>query len=323
MIAVVALSLFYLGRRFVYTPLHAESIYRLGYERIFAGDYLRAKDRFYEAFALYPKKSWFYKYAEAFRDERQYTFASEKYDELLRHYPRDKKGVLDYASMETNYLFDYKKADDLIRSNILDYAVNDREGLLARGDNALEWGGIEPERYEIARESYARYRERYGTSDPLDERMLKYFIRTDDLGYVLPLQAYFMQSKKPGEPSKTKIGAATLAELGGYLLDKKLEEVRGVPNQYIEKIDGIYDILLRAVRMDPAQPEPHYHLARYYNYLGSETDERVILETALKAFDMAQQESAKRIDMRIDAQRRYAHILTANHEFIPAETQLV
>jgi hypothetical protein len=323
MIAVVALSLFYLGHRFVYTPLHAESIYRLGYERIFAGDYTRANDRFQEAFSIYQKKSWFYKYAEAFRDERQYAFATEKYDELLRHYPRDKKGVLDYANLNTNYLFDYKKADDLIRSNILDYAGNDREGLLARGDNALEWGGIEPERYEIAREAFARYRERYGTSDALDERMLKYLIRTDNLGYVLPLQRYFMQPKKPGEPVKTKISAETLAELGGYLLDKKLEEVRGVPNQYIESIDGIQQVLIRAVALDPALPEPHYHLARYYSYLGASEDERVILETALKAFESAKQESTKRIDAHIDAERRYARLLIANREFIPAETELV
>ncbi|MDR3304147.1 MAG: tetratricopeptide repeat protein [Treponema sp.] len=321
LLAVVLLSLLYLGHRFIYTPLHAESLYKLGYERIFKGEYIRANDRFGEAFAIYPKKSWFYKYAEAFRDERQYSFATGKYDELLRVYPRDKKGVLDYADMETNYIFDYKKADDLIRSNILDYAVNDREGLLARGDNALEWGGVDPEKYEIARESFSRYLERYGASPPLSERMLKYFIRTDNLAYVLPLQKYFMQAE-PGKAPKTKIAAATLAELGGYLLDKKLEEVRGVPNQFIEQIDGINDILLRAVRLDPMQPEPHYHLARYYNYLDSPTDERIILETALKAFDAAKQESVKHIDMRIDAERHYARLLAANREFIPAGAEL-
>ncbi|MDR1324551.1 MAG: tetratricopeptide repeat protein, partial [Treponema sp.] len=317
MLALVAASVFYLGRQFIYIPLQAESIYRLGYERIGAGDYERANDRFREAFALHRDKNWFYRYAEAFRDNQQYAQAEEKYDGLLLNYPRDKKAVLDYANMETNYLFDYQKADRLIRENILDYAVNDREGLLARGGNALEWGGIDPEKYETARESFARYIEYYGHTDPLDERMLQYFIRTDNLGYVIPLQHYFM------ETPNTTISAATLSELGGYLLDKKTEEVSGVPNEYIDNIDGIRDILLRSVRLEPTQPESHYHLARYYNHLQSTLEERITLETALTAFDATPRESVKLINMHIDAERRYAHLLAGSREFIPAELELL
>jgi tetratricopeptide (TPR) repeat protein len=317
MLALVAASLFYLGHRFIYTPLLAESIYKLGYERIGAGDYVRANNRFREAFALHRNKNWFYRYAEAFQENQQYLYAEEKYDELLLYYPRDKKAVLDYANMETNYLFDYRKADRLIRENILDHAVNDREALLARGDNALDWGSIEPEQYEIARESFARYMEYYGHTDALDERMLKYFIRTDNLGYVIPLQHYFMDTPN------TTIAASTLSELGGYLLDKKIEKVPGVPNEYIDDIDGIRDVLLQSVTLDPKLPESHYHLARYYNYLQSSLEERVTLETALKAFDAPLQESVKLIDMQIDAERRYAHLLAGNREFIPAEVELL
>ena len=317
MLALVAVSLFYLGHRFIYTPLRAESIYRLGYERIGAGDYLRANDRFREAFALHRNKNWFYRYAEAFRDQQQYTHAEEKYDELLLYYTRDKKAVLDYANMETNYLFNYQKADSLVRGNILDYSVNDREALLARGDNALDWGAIDPEKYEIARESFARYMEYYGHTDPLDERMLKYFIRMDNLGYVIPLQHYFM------ETPNTTISASTLSELGGYLLDKKMEEVSGVPNEYIDDIDGIRDVLLRSVGLEPTQPEAHYHLARHYNYLKSSLEERVTLETALKAFGSTTRETVKLIDMRIDAERRYALLLASNREFIPTEVELL
>ncbi|MDR2538011.1 MAG: tetratricopeptide repeat protein [Treponema sp.] len=317
MLAIVAASLFYLGHRFIYIPLRAESIYQLGYERIGAGDYMRANDRFREAFALHRNKNWFYRYAEAFRDKQQYTDAEEKYDGLLLYYPRDKKAALDYANMETNHLFNYQKADSLIRENILDHAVNDREALLARGDNALDWGGVEPEKYETAQESFARYIEYYGHTDPLDERMLKYFIRTDNLGYVIPLQHYFM------EIPDTSISASTLSELGEYLLDKKIEKVSGVPDEYIDDIDGINDVLLRSVRLDPTLPEPHYHLARYYNYLQSALEERVTLETALKAFDATSRESVKLMDMRIDAERRYANLLASNREFIPAEVELL
>ncbi|MDR3170382.1 MAG: tetratricopeptide repeat protein [Treponema sp.] len=324
MIALVAGSLFYLGYRFIYTPLHAESIYKTGYEHIGAGEYARANERFQEAFALHRVKQWFYRYADAFRDVRQYRDAEKKYDDLLRYYPRDKKGALDYANMETNYLHNYKKADDLLRRNILDYRIDDREGLLAVGDNAIAWGDDLLEKgnnalpqYEAAREAYARLLERYGWTDPIMERMMQYFIRTDNLKEVLGIQAYFAESPK------RKISASSLADLGGYLLDKKFEEVRGVPNEYISAIDGVRDILLKAAKADPSIPESHYHLARYYNYFGNTDDERTTLERAIAAFDTIPGESISRLKTRIDAERRYAHILINKREFFAAEEQLL
>ncbi|MDR1100394.1 MAG: tetratricopeptide repeat protein [Treponema sp.] len=316
MIAVVAASLFYLIYQFIYTPLRAESIYKLGFERLFAGDYQRANDRFSEAFRVHRNKDWFYRYAEAFRDERQYLYAEEKYDELLRFYPRDKKGVLDYAAMETAYLRNYAKAETLLRRNLLDYNPNDREGLLALGNNSLAWGEIDSSKYEDARFSYARLLELYGWTDPVVEQMMKYFIRTDNLKETLSLQAYFNNKRR-------KISADALAELGGYLLDKRLEEVRGVPNEYVEQIEGIRDLLLRAVGADPSLPEPHYHLARYYHSLNNTHEEQITLETALRAFDRSPEGSVRRISYRIDAQKRYADILINNREFFPAEEQLV
>jgi tetratricopeptide (TPR) repeat protein len=316
-VALVMVSLFYLIYQFIYTPLRAESIYRLGYERIASGDYARANERFSEAFRSHRVKDWFYRYAEAFRDARQYMYAEEKYDELLRYYPRDKKAVLDYANMETYYLRNYDKADSLLRRNILDYAVDDQDALLALGDNSLAWGETDPAKYEDARVSYARLLERYGWTDPVVERMMKYFIRTDNLGEVLPLQRYFTDNPK------RNISPAALAELGGYLLDKRFEETRGVPSPYIEQIEGIRNILLRAVAADPALPEPHYHLVRYYRQFGNTEDERITVETAARAFDAAGEESIKRVQYRIDTQRRYAEILTGNRSFISAEEQLI
>jgi tetratricopeptide (TPR) repeat protein len=317
MLAVVAASLGYLIFKFIYTPLKAESIYKLGYERIFAGEYQRANERFTEAFNAHRKKDWFYKYAEAFRDERQYIYAEQKYDELLRYYRRDKKGILDYAAMETYYLRNYAKAETLLRRELLDFAPNDREGLLALGDNSLAWGEVDPSKYEDARFSYARLLDKYGWTDPVVERMMKYFIRTDNLKEVLPLQSYFMDNKK------RKIAADSLAELGGYLLDKKLEEVRGVPNEYVERIEGIRDILLRAVKADPSLPEPHYHLSRYYHDLGNTREEQFTLETAIDNFNRAPEESVRRLNYRIDAHRRYADILINSRKFFDAEEQLV
>jgi tetratricopeptide (TPR) repeat protein len=315
--ALMSASLAYLAWQFIYIPLHSESIYRRGYERIAAGEYERANERFGEAFALRRVKQWFYRYAEAFRDERQYLYAEEKYDELLRYYPRDKKGALDYADLETRYLRNYSKADRIIRTNILDYQVDDREGLLALGDNNLAWGEIEPARYENARQAYTRLLERYGWQDPIAERMLLYFIRTDDLGQVIPLQRSLT-----GNPGK-KTAPAVLSELGGYLLNKQLEEVRGVPDANIERIEGVRDILIRAVQDDPSLPEPRYHLARYYNRFGASEEERQVLESALRAFDTALEESPRRTAYRIDGERRFARTLANAREFFSAEERLV
>jgi len=323
-IALVVLSAGYLSYRYIYMPIKAEKIYKLGIERIDAGEYSRANERFLEAYRIHPKKPWFYTYARAFRDSRQYTLAEEKYRELL-HFTaaKNKRGipekaaVLEYADLETNYIGDYQTADSIIRRNILDYFPMDKDALLALGDNNLIWGEYDKDRLEDAREAYAMLIERYGRTDPLLERMLKYFIRTDNLGQVLPLQSYFMYSEK------RIISAATLAEMAGYFLDKRLEKVRGVPNEYLDQIGGIREILIRAIRQDPMLPESYYHLARYYNYFENYTDERLTLEVAVRAFESAKEESPKRIGYHINALRRYAEVLINAKEFFPAEENLI
>jgi hypothetical protein len=315
-VLLISASLFYLSFEFIYTPLKAESIYKKGYERIEAGDYQRANERFYEAFNLWRKKSWFFKYAQKFRDKRQYIYAEQKYEELLRFYPRDKQGALEFADFETTYLNNYAKADKILRNEILDYSVDDKEGLLALGDVNLAWGDLEPSRYEEARKAYARYMEKYGQEDAVLERMLKYFIRTDNLAEVLPLQAYFMES------SKRKISGAALAEMGGYLLDKKLQDVKGVPDKNISKIEGLREVLERAIKTDKKLPEGYYHLARYFSKFGKEVDERTMLEKALSVFETAPELSSRRIGYHIDTYRRYALLLRNNKEFITAQAQL-
>ncbi|MDR2178401.1 MAG: tetratricopeptide repeat protein [Treponema sp.] len=317
-ILVVAASSCFLIWRFIYTPIHAENIYRLGYDRIGAGEYERANQRFTQAFNIHRDKNWFYKYAEAFRDQRQYIYAEEKYDELLSYYPRDKKGVLDYAALETYYRRNYEKADRLLRYNILDYNPDDSEALLAQGDNALAWGEVDSARYEDARFAYARLLELYGWTDPVAERMLRYFIRTDNLKEVIPLQSFFMDNPKK------KIRAETLAELGGYLLDKRTEEVRGVPNAYAEQISGVRDVLLRAVLQGPALPEAHYHLSRYYRYLGNNLqDEELTLRVALRNFENTAEESVRRLAYHIEALEREAEILRNRREYFASEERLV
>ncbi|MCL2834613.1 MAG: tetratricopeptide repeat protein [Treponema sp.] len=323
-VALVLVSVGYLAWTFIYLPLKAESIYKRGYEQISAGEYSRSRDLFKQASAINPKKIWYYRYARSYRDERQYIYAEEKYDELLnftalknKNQIPEKAAVLEYAAMETNYLRNYSKAETLLRRNILDYSNRDRDALLALGDNSLAWGDTEKEHYEDARESYAILLERYGRTDQILERMLKYFIRTDNLGEVLPLQNHFMSS------DSTKISAETLAELGGYLLDKRTEVTRGIPNEYLNQIGGIREVLLRAVRSDPVLPESYYHLSRYYNLFSNYGDEELTLQRAIQCFDAAKLETQKRLGYRLLALRRYAEIFTQRGEFFQAEKYLI
>lgn len=322
-IAVLAASVVYLGYKFVYTPIKAESLYQRGYERIPAGEYRRANELFTEAFLTQKKKKWFYLYAEAFRDERRYILAEEKYDELLRHYPRNKKGVLDYAALETYYLMNYDKANRILQQELLDYNTFDYEGLLAAGDNFFIWADSDPsrygEKYEDARFSYSRLLNKYGWKAPVVERMMYYFIRTDNLKEVLNIKNWFDNNERTLSPP-------ALAELGGYYLDKQLAlangEIRGVPNPYIESIEGVRALLLQAVRGNPNLPEPHYHLARYYKNLNNGYEEKLTLENAVRAFDLAKEETVRRRLMRVDTHQRYADWLINDKQFFPAEEQV-
>jgi len=320
-IAALLFSILYLSYKFIYTPIEAESIYKRGYQRIPAGEYNRANELFQEASKKHRKKKWFYLYAEAFRDQRRYMLAEGKYDELLRYYPRDKKGVLDYANLETYYLMNYEKANQLLQRELLDYAPDDFDGLLAAGDNFLAWADSDPSRfydkYEDARFSYARLMEKYGWQPSVVERMMMYFIRTDNLKETLYLRAWFENNRQ------AKLSASSLAELGGYLLDKQLEKPKGVPDPYIESIESVRDMLLQAVAQEPTLPEPHYHLARYHHNLDNPYEERLTLENAIRAFDLAKTESVRRRLYRVDTHYRYANLLIENREFFPAEEQLV
>ena len=318
------LTIGYLSWRFIYTPIRAERIYRLGIERIEAGDYRRAVERFWEAFAIHPRRAWFYTYARAFRDARQFTLAEQKYRELLyftaarnrRRIP-EKAAVLEFADMYTNFIGDFESAQRLLRRYILDFFPEDREALTALGDNYLAWSEHDPSRLEYAREAFARVIENHGRTDPMLERMLIYFIRTDDLEQVLALQSHFMDSRR------AVISSTTLAELGGYFLDKRMEEIRGVPNQFLDHIGGIREILLRAIRQDPWLPESYYHLARYYNYFRNFHYEMLTLQAAVHIFDHAPEFNARRIRYHINTLNRYAEVIAGRREFFRAEEYLI
>ena len=322
--AILLACIGFLSYTFILTPRRAEILYRRGYEQIFAGQYQNANELFWRAFGIHRNRNWFYRYAEAFIYVRRFMLAEEKYEALLRYFPRDKRGVLDFARLQTNYLMNFERASQILRHNLLDFNPDDFDGLLALGDNYLAWADSNPQRYwhryEDARFAFARIMENYGWQPPVVERMLQYFIRTDNLREVLHLKNWFDEDRR-----RRPLSALALAEIGGYLLDKQLERPVGVPSPYLERIGNVLDILQRAVRLDPSLPEPHYHLARFFGRFGNLNihEERVTLENAILAFDHASEESIRRRLKRIDAHRRYANVLVRQREFFHAEEHLI
>ncbi|GHU49440.1 hypothetical protein FACS1894200_08080 [Spirochaetia bacterium] len=360
-VGIAAVAILYLGHQLLYMPIAVWHTYSKGHAYIEEAKFTEAKTTFKEAYTrkqglnwLYREtiarsqdRNWFFAYAEAFKSQRQYDAAAEKYDELLFFYPidrqrrdeyltddnkrrvleysdmdivgpRDKQGVLDYAQMETGRQ-DYAKADTILRRKYLDFA-EDADVRLALGDNALLWGEIDPAQYEYAREAYALLLEKKRT-DPILERMLKYFIYTDNLKEVLPLQDYFMTDN-------SKISSETLSELGGYLLYKKAEVVTGVPDEYLDRITDIMDVLAKAVKVagpnEWSLPVTYYHLSQYYNFYDNNVAEEDNLRYALELFDSSIDESSpKRLKYWLDARLRYAECLIRNKRFFPAEEQIV
>ncbi|MBU8912391.1 MAG: hypothetical protein KOO61_00090, partial [Spirochaetales bacterium] len=294
LVAIFAIALVILGLagyHLVFRPLRGRSLYREGIALIAEDQYTLGNQTFERARKVWPANSWFYTYAEAFITERQYTLAGEKYEQLLfgmsdgerDHFngllndgkyssilsvrELEKQGILDYADLESDVLGNFVRADRLLQL-ILVQDVADYDGRLALGDNFMRWAETEPAKYEDARVAYARLMERYGQTDELLFRMLRYFVRTDNLGEVLTLKKFFQQDER------LDIEPDAYAEMAGYLIDNNL-------------LADIEPVLLRAWDTDPSIPEIHYNLARYYRLINADGEEESALSNARRLLEAA------------------------------------
>ena len=292
----------FFGYRYVYRPLNALANYRAGYAQIRNDRFTLANERFARGSRMWQIKNWYHRYAEAFADKRQYVLAEEKYDLLLRDFPGDRKGVLDYARMESTRLADYEKADKLLQT-ILDRKRYDYDALLAAGDNAMEWADRVEAKYEAARLAYATLIERYGAKDELLFRMMRYFIRRDIGEEVERLRLYF--ASRPD----IKVNPEVYAELGGYLVDHR-------------RLDYVKEVLFHADKVRPNMPEVHYNLARYYNIVASLPDEKLALDAVVKLLQKTDPLTRKRLALEIDTHTRLGEYYYHTKEYIAAEKEL-
>ncbi len=294
----------FLAYRFVYRPLYAVSNYRSGYNQILNDRFTLGNESFTRAVNVWPVKNWFYRYAEAFALRRQYILAEQKYDQLLARYPGDHKGILDYAGLESTQLADYEKADKLLQL-ILNKSLYDFDALLAEGDNDIAWAETDRTRYEPARLAYATLLDRYGTRNDVLLRMLRYFIRTDNLTEVERLRTYF--AARP----EVKVDPAIYSELGGYLIDRR-------------QLAWVRDVLFRASAVKPDLPELHYQLARYYRLVQKSDDEKKALDAVVEILRRSSTEplTRRRLTIEIDTHTRLGEYQYERRQFLVTQREL-
>jgi tetratricopeptide (TPR) repeat protein len=293
----------FLGYRYVYRPLYANYLYRQGYSQIDKERYRMANDSFDKATSIWAFKNWFFRYADGFTEKQQFQLAAEKYEQLLRNFPRDRRGKIAYASLLTFHLAGYERADKLL-GEVLAEDMKDYDALLARGDNYLEWAQEDESRYAEARFAYASIIDFYGERDEVLMRMLRYFIRTDKFDETRTLKAYL--DEKRNLRVDPELYASIYAELAGYWIDKG-------------NYNSVPDMLFKAMERKMNEPNIHYQLARYYRYVQDPMEEETALKAAIELLEKMQPLDKQHLFMLIDSYNRRGETFWRREEYLDAE----
>ena len=310
----VAIGLFFFIERFVYRPVMADMLYKEGYELLESNLFPQSEVTFNRAVSFKPKKKWFLKYARGYCEKKQYDRSRRMYENSLLRFKHDKLFGMEYAQMELYELFNYERAEEIVKREILDYHINDPDALLLLGDIYLEWATEkDSKKFKQAFTQYTDLINLFGNSDEYTKRLMRYYIRTDNLREVLPLKAYFYGLKK------NVLGSSDLVELSGYLLDK-LYGYLSPSDEYLRtQIENVRQLLEMAIEADSTVPEAHYNLARYFIYTGNEENATILLNSAITQFDNSKTRKPKRIQKNIDCFRLLGEIYTNQQQYLLAE----
>lgn len=293
----LCLLFFIFIKNFIYKPARATSLYKEGYELLSNDDYPQSEIKFNEATLYDLQKKWFFKYAQGYRSRKQYVRAEKMYKNILYCFNHDKQAGLEYADMQLTDLANYEKAENILLRDVLDYHINDKNGILQLGDTYLEWATEkDSSKFEEARVRYSELIQLYGSTALYESRMMRYFIRTDNLLDVLQLKERFM-------PREKSLGAQGWTELSGFLLDKLYGYLPPADEYLRNKIEDVKEILMRAVRADSSNPIALYNLSRYYVQMNNNMNAKSTLEQTLKAFDKVSSLKKKDMYKYIDSYR--------------------
>ena len=311
--ACILFLIFLFAKNFIYIPAKANSIYKEGYALLEAGAYPQSEELFDEASSYQRQKRWFFKYAEGYSNHKQYERARLVYQSGLRYFNHDKKMGLKYAEMELYQLRNYENAENVVRREVLDYHINDKDGMLLLGDIFLEWGSDkDPRKLDEAYEVYSDIISLYGQKDPYLARLLRYYIRTDDLRNVLQLKDYFY-------PRKKSLGGQDLVELSGYLLDKVSGNIAPADEKLLVYIEDVRELLERAVKLAPEIPESTYNMGLYFLNSKNYIPAKEWLLLSLDAFEKYPFRTKARVLNHINAYRLLGDIGMEDEEYIEAE----
>lgn len=299
--SIIIAGISYVSYKFIYKPVHAYILYNRGYEQLEESNYNRSVDLFDQAVDKYKMKKQYYRYADGYIESNQWEFARTQYDKLLSNYPFDKKGTMDYATMEFEKLSDYEHSSDIL-NNFLeeDKYKRDYEALFLLGDIYLEWGWENYDKYEDARLAYAKIMSTHGIDNKILFRMLRYFIRTDNAKEVEILKKRFQIDEEQ------EIDPYAFAELAGYQIDR-------------QDIDDVQDLLFRAKDVDNTIPEIHYQLARLFNKTEEGAEEDKALNKTLLYLKNKQTLNRRNREIKIDTYRRQGEKFFIKEEYLQAE----
>ena len=303
-------------KNYIYNPLKASSLYRQGYALIENDEFVQSEIEFNKAAKYKLIKKWFYKYADAYRTKKQYLRAEQMYKATLRFFNQDKLAGIKYAEMELYDLANYEKAETIALREILDHHINDTDGLLLLGDVYLEWATEkDPTKFEEARIRYAELIQLYGETDLYMSRMMRYFIRTENLLRVLELKERFM-------PKEKSLNAQDWTELSGFLLDKLYGPLPASEEYLRDKIEDVKELLVRAVKADEKNPTALYNLSRYYVNMKNNMKAKSTLEHAINAFNNLDVVKKKDVYNQIDSYRLLGEEYIREKEYLKAQEVL-
>ncbi|MBP5358464.1 MAG: hypothetical protein J6Y69_04675 [Treponema sp.] len=316
--AVVVFCLFVLFKAFIWDPLQANKYYKQGYSQIQENLYTQSEDSFKSAIDYKPVRKWFFKYAESYRDHKQYERARNVYKEALYRFNRDKWAGIDWADMEMSELYDFKEAERVLRREVLDYHTNDPDALLKLGDLYLEWATeSDASKFSLAKLQYDTLFEMYGKNKKLADlynaREMRYYIRVDDLQQVLTYKEYFYPSKVK------KLDGQDLTELSGYLLDKRYGTLRPSEESMREQIVDVKNLLERAVQYDNENATALYNMGRYYVTLHVNDSAVNMFNGAIEVFKSKQRRTRKETYTFIDSYRQLGEGYLDQKEYILAQ----
>ena len=299
--SLIITGISFFSYKFIYRPVHAYLLYNRGYEQLEESNFNRSADIFDQAFDKYKMKKQFYRYADGYIESNQWEFARNQYDKLLINYPFDKKGTIDYATMEFEKLTDYEHSTEILNNFLSnDKFQRDYEALYLLGDIYLEWGWEDKLKYEDARLAYAKIMSTYGLENKILFRMLRYFIRTDNAKEVEILKRRFQLDKEQD------IDPLAYAELAGYQIDRR-------------NIDDVEELLFRAKDVDKSIPEIHYQLARLFNITDEGLEEDKALNKTLLHLKNIQTLNRRKREIKIDTYRRQGERFYIKEEYLQAE----